>query len=189
VAISRKALADVRSLAAGSREFSLAEERRSAAAVLETAGVSVRLGTQVPERLPEPVATTFATVLRESATNVVRHSRATWCELAVGVTRNEAWLCVTNDGVVPEDEQDDDPADGEEHGSGLPNLEDRIGALGGTLTAGARPDGTYELRAVVPLQPFLPPRRGARLVPKRLRAIRLRWRSGWRARGSGRSAS
>ncbi|WP_158226963.1 sensor histidine kinase [Amycolatopsis vastitatis] len=182
VTISRKALADVRSIAAGSRRFSLAEERRAAAAVLETAGVSVHIGHRLPAHLPEPVATMFATMLREGATNVVRHSKATWCELTVGVTRGEAWLRITNDGVVPGEEPDDD----EEHGAGLRNLEDRVGALGGTLTVGPGPDGTHVLRAAVPLQPFLPPRRGARLVPKRLRAIRLRWRSGWRARGSGR---
>jgi two-component system sensor histidine kinase DesK len=182
VTISRKALADVRSVAAGSRRFSLTEERQAAAAVLETAGVSVRLGHKLPH-LPEPVATTFASMLRESATNVVRHSRATWCELAVGVTKGEAWLRVTNDGVVREAEQHDDEG---EHGAGLRNLQDRVGALGGTLTAGAGPDGTHVLSAAVPLQPFLPPRRGARLVPERFRAIRLPWRSGSRARGSGR---
>ena len=84
VTMSRKALADVRSVAAGKRELCLADEVRAAAAVLETAGVGVCPGQKLPEHLPEPVATTFATILRESATNVVRHSKATWCEVTVG---------------------------------------------------------------------------------------------------------
>jgi two-component system sensor histidine kinase DesK len=181
VTMSRKALADVRSVAAGKRELCLADELRAAAAVLETAGVGVCLGQKLPEHLPEPVATTFATILRESATNVVRHSKATWCEVTVGVTKGEAWLRVANDGAEPGETGDDDG----EHGAGLRNLANRVSLLGGEHTAGAQPGGQYVLHASVPLEPFVRHRRD-HLVPGPLKAILRRWRSGSRGRGCGR---
>ncbi|WP_410642147.1 sensor histidine kinase [Amycolatopsis sp. lyj-346] len=177
--MSRKALADVRSVAAGKREVSLADECRAAAAVLASAGVTVRFDPELPGQLPEAVATTFATVLRESATNVVRHSEASWCEFAVGVSRGEAWLRMHNDGVVPADGEDC----AEEHGWGLRNLAHRVNLLGGELTAGIRPGGTHLLRVTVPMARFGPALQPADRFPAPLRAIRRRWRSGSRAPG------
>ncbi|WP_160169760.1 sensor histidine kinase [Amycolatopsis rifamycinica] len=177
--MARKALADVRSVAAGNREVSLADECRAAAAVLASAGVTVRFDPELPAQLPEAVATTFATVLRESATNVVRHSEASWCEFAIGVDEGQAWLRMLNDGVLPGDGEDR----GEEHGAGLPNLAHRLSLLGGELTAGIRPGGTHLLRVTVPLDRFgLSPQPGNRF-PASFRAIRRRWRSGSRAPG------
>ncbi|MEU0532504.1 sensor histidine kinase [Amycolatopsis tolypomycina] len=170
VTMSRQALADVRSVAAGQRELSLADECAAAAAVLTSAGVTVRFDPVLPEGLPEAVATTFATVLRESVTNVVRHSKATWCEFAFGAGGGEAWLTVANDGVVPGEAE---PCE-EEHGSGLRNLAHRVSLHGGELTAGAGPGGTHLLRASVPLELFGV---GARSWFDPFRAIRRRWRS------------
>ncbi|MET9002775.1 histidine kinase [Amycolatopsis sp. Hca4] len=168
VTMSRKALADVRSVAAGHRELSLADECAAAAAVLTSAGVTVRFDRVLPDQLPEAVATTFATVLRESVTNVVRHSKASWCEFAIGADRDEAWLRVANDGVLP----GGSPECGEERGWGLRNLEHRVGLLGGELTAGTQPGGTHLLHAGVPLAPF-----GVRRGFGPLRAIRRQSRS------------
>lgn len=185
VTMSRKALADVRSVAAGKRELSLVEECRSAAAVLATAGVTVRFDPAQSVQLPAAVDTTLATVLRESATNVVRHSKASWCEFAVGVSQGEAWLRVFNDGVVPGEAEDCE----EEHGRGLRNLAHRVSLLGGELTAGTRPGGTHLVCATVPLARFGADPRDAQPggpAPASLRAIRRRWRSGSRAPGCGR---
>src|SRR5256885_8199825 len=52
VTMSRKALADVRSVAAGQRELSLVDECTAAAAVLRSAGVTVRFDPKLPEQLP-----------------------------------------------------------------------------------------------------------------------------------------
>ncbi|WP_410569660.1 sensor histidine kinase [Amycolatopsis sp. cmx-4-61] len=168
VTMSRKALADVRSVAAGHRELSLADECAAAAAVLTSAGVTVRFDRVLPDQLPEVVATTLATVLRESVTNVVRHSQASWCEFAIGADRGEAWLRVANDGVLPGGPEES----GEERGWGLRNLEHRVSLLGGKLTAGTRPGGTHLLHASVPLEAF-----GVRRGFDPLRAIRRQWRS------------
>ncbi|MEV6647261.1 histidine kinase [Amycolatopsis sp. NPDC051371] len=182
VTMSRKALADVRSVAAGQRELSFEDECRSAAGVLRSAGMIVHFERKLPDQLPDPVATTFATVLRESATNVVRHSKASWCEIAVGATRGKAWLQVANDGVLPSESEDCEEA----HGRGLRNLEHRVHLLDGELTAGARPDGTHLVRVTVPLERFASHRRPVAGISACLKAIRRRWRSGSRAPGCGR---
>lgn len=147
--ISRKGLADVRAIAAGSREMSLAEECRSAASVLRAAGITVGFDGQLPADLPSPVATTLAAVLRESVTNVIRHSKAAWCDFSVVAVAGAVRLQVANDGVPPAGE---DPPAGENCGSGLRNLTYRVEALSGELSVGVRPDGTHRLCAVVPLR-------------------------------------
>ena len=145
LAMSRKALSDVRSVAAGYRELSLDEECCAAAAMLRAAGIEVVVE-RGPAELSGPLATTLATVLREGVTNVVRHSRARRCELLVRTGNGVVSLMVVNDGVIPDEEPD--PA----QGAGLRNLAYRVGLLGGELAAGVQADGTYRLRARVPLR-------------------------------------
>ena len=149
LAMSRKALSDVRSVAAGYRELSLDEECCAAAAMLRAAGIEVVVERSAGE-LSGPVATTLATVLREGVTNVVRHSHARRCELLVRVGSGTASLMVVNDGVLPDEEPD--PA----QGAGLRNLAYRAGLLGGELAAGVQADGTYRLSARVPLRSAQP---------------------------------
>lgn len=148
LAMSRRALADVRSVAAGYRELSLDEEWRAVAAVLRVAGVEAVVD-RPPIALPDQVATTFAAVLREGVTNVVRHSKASRCELSVRADAEVAWLTVTNDGVDGTDAAGAAAA----HGNGLPNLSFRVGMLGGELSAGIQPDGTHRLFVKIPLAP------------------------------------
>jgi two-component system sensor histidine kinase DesK len=145
VAMSRKTLADVRAVAAGHRELSFEEECRAVAAVLRAADIRVTFHNDIPDPLPPEVATTFATVLREAMTNVVRHSRATWCRVSVRVSGGTAWLSVANDGVR-------EPESGLPCGSGLGNLQYRVGELGGELSAEVCPDGMYRLCATVPVR-------------------------------------
>ena len=94
----------------------------------------------------------MATVLREGVTNVVRHAEATWCRCRIDVDGGVARLEVVNDGVPA------DPVPADDCGAGLRNLRDRVGELGGRLTAGVGADGSFRLRADIPL----PARRSVR---------------------------
>ncbi|GAA3569958.1 hypothetical protein GCM10022419_058550 [Nonomuraea rosea] len=134
-----RGLADVRSITSGGPELSLGEEIESARALLGSAGVEVQV--HAPGVEPFPV---LATVLREAATNVVRHSAARRCTIEVGTDAHEVRLRVANDGVPPAV-----PGAG---GSGLASLAARVEAAGGTFTAGDEGDGTFALVAVVPRQ-------------------------------------
>src|SRR5262245_23744060 len=126
--ISRKALADVRSVASGARELSLENESESARSLLAAAGVAVTTGIN-SGGLPAAVKTVLATVLREGITNVLRHSNAERCEISMRQAAGRVWLDIVNDGVQP----DRAPSNG---GSGIRNLSARIAALNGQLVAG-----------------------------------------------------
>jgi signal transduction histidine kinase len=146
--LSRQALSDVRSVASGYRELSLAKESKSAEAVLTAAEVRVRMELE-PGELPSPVSTVLAVVLREGVTNVLRHSKVEQCEIFVHHTAHEVRLEIVNDGVE-ENDAAPEARPGEAMGNGIRNLSDRVAALGGQLSAGPASDGRYRLRAVVP---------------------------------------
>ncbi|MGX7828616.1 sensor histidine kinase [Actinokineospora sp. 24-640] len=141
--ISRLALADVRLVANGYRELSLNEESRSAESVLVAADVDVRLEMHYGELSPE-VRTVLATVLREGVTNVLRHSaKGARCEITVRQVDRMVTMEIVNNGVAGQPGLS--PG-----GSGLRNLSARVARLGGQLTAGLSPDGTFRLSARVP---------------------------------------
>ncbi|GAX51762.1 sensor histidine kinase [Streptomyces olivochromogenes] len=145
LAMSRQSLADVRSVASGYRDMSLQEEISSAESVLNAADVRVtsriRIGT-----VGQTLDTVFATVLREAVTNVLRHSRATHCEIVAEQDGERMSLSVSNDGVTP-GYRDPSP----HSGTGLGNLELRLSAVNGTLTVEREGDGTFRLTATAPL--------------------------------------
>ncbi|MEU4578105.1 sensor histidine kinase [Nonomuraea sp. ATR24] len=141
-ALTRKALKELRQAVRGYRELDLGAELNSVKGVLEAAGV--RCETRLPHReLPEGVAPVFAYVVREAVTNVLKHSTATFCDILIRFTDEEAEVRVRNDGATGRS--------GDELGSGLSGLAERVGAVRGTLTAGPVDDGHFLLRAVVSL--------------------------------------
>lgn len=159
--LARQALSDVRSVASGYRELSLASESRTALSVLASADVRVRME-MLEDELPAPVRTVLAVVLREGVTNVLRHSRVESCEIAMHRTDAGISLDIVNDGVErngrgpapaakPEEPAGPEVPRDPSPGSGIGNLSHRVTDLGGELTAGVEPDGRFRLRAVVPV--------------------------------------
>jgi two-component system sensor histidine kinase DesK len=144
--ISRQALADVRLVASGYRDMSLVQECASAREVLRAAEVEATLTVSVGE-LPPGVDTVLATVLREGMTNLLRHSRVRACTIEAVQEDGTVRLSVVNDGVEPGGAAVDPHG-----GSGLGNLTLRVRAMGGTLSAGLRPDGRFHLVATVPVE-------------------------------------
>jgi len=135
--IARRAVADVRAVAGGYRHMSFGAELDSLVSTLAAAGIDVEV------RIPEGVTAgkldaVLAVVLREAATNVLRHSRARHCVIEMALDEAGTRLCVTNDGVPP-----GTPPDVRD-GSGLGDLAERLRAVGGRLTAEVV-DGTFRL--------------------------------------------
>lgn len=126
--LTRDALADVRSTAAGLRGVSLPAEIASARSALESAGIEAELPT-VADEVPSGVRELFAWTIRESVTNVIRHSRAEHCT----VTLTPASVTVVDDGVGYSGHGSD--------GRGLEGLRERTRAAGGTLATGPGPSG------------------------------------------------
>jgi two-component system sensor histidine kinase DesK len=114
--------------------------------VLTTANVDVSLVRET-EAFPRSVRSTLATVLRESTTNVLRHSDATWCTITLSSVDGQARLEVVNDGVpAPKAARASSGA-----GSGLRNLTERVRSVGGDLTSGADGDRCHRLLVTIPL--------------------------------------
>ena len=135
--LSRQALREVRATVQSYRTLDFDEVLSSVRAVLEAADVRCSVNVHASD-LPAETRTLLAWVVREGATNVLKHSRAEHCTITI----DEGILEMVNDGVSG-------PAN--EHApNGLGGLAQRVGTAGGTLTAAPTPEGGYVLRVVVP---------------------------------------
>ncbi|MBD9722660.1 histidine kinase [Streptomyces caniscabiei] len=153
--VSRQALVDVREAVTGYRRPRLGAELAGARDALTAAGITPELPAH-PDLtdVPEKSESALAWALRESVTNVVRHSGAHRC--TVDLVRRH-----TLDGPVLELTVDDDgpgtpggPA-GTTSGSGLAGLAERLEKVGGTLEAGRSRHG-FRLVARAPATPSGP---------------------------------
>ncbi|HUP99030.1 MAG TPA: histidine kinase [Aeromicrobium sp.] len=141
-ALTRTALRELRQAVRGYRELDLNAELDSVKGVLEAAGVRCEL--RLPYREPPGgVAPAFAYAVREAVTNVLKHSTASFCEITLRFTDEEAELLVRNDGVARRQASD--------LGSGLTGMGERLAGVGGEVTARPTGDGEFLLRAVVSL--------------------------------------
>ncbi|MFI6496573.1 sensor histidine kinase [Nonomuraea typhae] len=131
--LARGALREVRTAVQNYRALDLGEVLASVRAVLEAADVQCTIEGDGGD-LPAEARTLLAAVVREGATNVLKHSAAQRCTITI---RNGV-LEMSNDGISP---------DAGEPG-GLRGLAQRLSAAGGSLSAGAA-DGLYLLRAAV----------------------------------------
>ncbi len=141
--MARDSVRDVREVVRGYRATSLRTELDGMSAVLRAAGIRCAR----PEFSPEPpshVHEPLGWVAREAATNVLRHSSATWCEIAVRVDGDRVGVEIVNDGAA---RRSAGPA-----GSGLAGLAERIRAAGGEFAAGPGGDGTFRVAAAVPVR-------------------------------------
>lgn len=153
----RKASQDARFAVTGTRELSLVDECSCAESVFAATDIEVTI-VRDDHDWRGLIGTVLATVLREGVTNVLRHSKAEWCQITVA--ERDGWACleVVNDGVseLGDDTADKDvtpPADCQDWdtaGNGLRNLAHRVHALGGELRAGPEGDEVFRLRVALP---------------------------------------
>ncbi|MEV8452844.1 sensor histidine kinase [Streptomyces sp. NPDC052095] len=134
--VSRQALIDVRSAVTGYRRPTLPGELAGARTALAAAGVTADVPAEVPGDLPEKAEEALAWALREAVTNVVRHSEAERCTIALASRQTldgpVLELTVADDGVGPS---------GSKPGNGLTGIGERLAAVGGTLTTSASGPG------------------------------------------------
>ncbi|WP_098012130.1 sensor histidine kinase [Streptomyces sp. sk226] len=153
--IARASQQEVRDVVRGYREADLPTELTGARGVLEAAGISVSVeGADGPAGIGAPAAVQAALgwVVRETATNVLRHGDPRHCRIRLARTRDAVVLEVENDGAGPTGSLGDDGS-GTGGGSGLAGLRERLAALGGTLDAGGAGDDLFRVTATVPLTP------------------------------------
>ena len=105
---------------------------------------------------PVPVATDLAAyrVIQESLTNVCKHAGPTAVELRLEYRPDALQVVVENAAPLadavgrPDGRPAPEPTGG---GHGLIGMRERLGALGGSLRTGPRPEGGYRVTALLPL--------------------------------------
>ncbi|MFE7465893.1 sensor histidine kinase [Streptomyces sp. NPDC057499] len=151
--VSRQALVDVRSAVTGYRRPTLPGELAGARTALAAAGITADVPAEAPDGIPQEPEEVLAWALREAVTNVVRHSGARRCTVALTPRQTldgrVLELSVADDGVGPS---------GTKPGNGLTGIGERLAAVDGTLitTAGGPGPGSgqgkgYTLTLSVPL--------------------------------------
>ncbi|MGQ4382324.1 sensor histidine kinase [Streptomyces sp. SAS_270] len=139
--IARESQREVREVVRGYREADLDTELTGAQGVLRAAGITCEV-TGESAGLPAGVQSALGWVVREAATNVLRHGDAERCTVTLRVAEGRVVLTVENDGVR---------GPGEGRGSGLAGLRERLSAIDGELRAGPAGKGLFRLTAEVPL--------------------------------------
>ncbi|MFD7642931.1 sensor histidine kinase [Kitasatospora sp. NPDC059795] len=144
--IAQDSQREVREVVRGYRTVELHTELIGAASVLRAADVDCRTELAGADALPTEAQSVLGWVVRETATNVLRHSEAANCTFRLRVSGGLAVLEVENDGVpaVP-------PARTEGSGSGLRGLRERLAAHGGTLTVAGPGPGRFLVTAELPM--------------------------------------
>jgi two-component system sensor histidine kinase DesK len=154
----RDSIGEMQTVVAGMRDTSLAGEVASARTILNSVGVQTKIDL-APIELDQSTSQVLAWIVREGATNVVRHSDSTVCHLRLHADTDRVVLELASDGKpittrrVPSG------------GHGLRGMRERLAELDGELEAGAQPGGGFLVRACLPL-----PRRAAAELPTPIRA-------------------
>ncbi|GAB3416695.1 sensor histidine kinase [Flindersiella endophytica] len=144
--VARDALRDIKAITRDEHGVSLRTELDGAAALLAAAGVDTRL--EVADPLPALGSgeTALAWAVREGTTNLLRHSEAQRCTIAVERQDGVVRLEISNDGIRGEVAAD---------GSGLPGIAERARAASGTSSSEVAGDW-FRLRVEIPIPTSIP---------------------------------
>jgi PAS domain S-box-containing protein len=104
--------------------------------------IPIDLNTAKNVRLPEPVEVAVYYVTSEALANAAKHAQASCIEVSLATSDGSLLLSIRDDGVGGAE-----PG----RGSGLVGLQDRIEALGGTITVDSPPGGGTSILVTLPL--------------------------------------
>jgi two-component system, NarL family, sensor histidine kinase DesK len=138
--LCRQALTDVRAAVSGYRDVTLVGELARGRELLRASGIAAELPTGIDVVDPAQQEL-FGWAVREGLTNVVRHARAN----SVAVLLSPEAIEIVDDGVGGSAPNGDAP----DAGNGLSGLRERVAAAGGTVEAGPRQSGGWQLRVTV----------------------------------------
>ena len=152
-ALAQQALADVRDAVRGYRRSDLDTELARAVEALGDAGITTEV-VRDDAALTGEQRELLAWVVREGATNVLRHARARHATIRTSSTGGAASVVIEDDGVGPDADEDARDAADERvvPGTGLAGLRDRLTTSGGRLTTTADGSG-FRLHVEVPSGP------------------------------------
>ncbi|MCO1654831.1 sensor histidine kinase [Pseudonocardia humida] len=111
---------------------------------LRSTGLRIDLRLDGADDLPEAVDLTVFRIVQEALTNVVKHADAGHCRVVVGAAGGSVRIDVLDDGHAQRT-SGRRPA-----GQGLIGMRERVAMYGGTLDAGPRPGGGFQVVAEIP---------------------------------------
>ncbi len=141
---ARDALRQVRMAVAGYRQPTLQRELAAARELLEAAGIEPMIPTRLGDHLPAAVDSMLAWSVREAVTNVIRHSRASRCEVRLERFGDRVRLLVVDDGIgAAASGAGRRAVDGRRACSGIAGLHERARAVEATVDARPGPAGGF----------------------------------------------
>jgi two-component system, NarL family, sensor histidine kinase DesK len=139
-AAAREALAEVRAAVTGMTSATLGREIAGAERALAAAGIACKVEGEV-DHIDQGASAVLAMALREAVTNVIRHSGARTCTIALTRQSNTIEMTVSDDG----------DATALREGGGLEGVRARLSAAGGGLAVSGDADGA-RLIAHLPME-------------------------------------
>jgi len=123
---------------------------------LERSGISVRTSVSGDvDQIPDGVRTTVRRLLREGATNVLKHAHVEVpVEVTVSVAADAVDVEVVNT-VIPREGERTEPRFARS-GFGIMGLRERVQLLGGRISSGVVDGGRWHLSASIPFRPDTP---------------------------------
>jgi two-component system sensor histidine kinase DesK len=143
--LARAAHREVRAVVGGYRTVSLRAELDGVRAVLTAAGIACTVDTVPLGSVSAAAVAPLAYALREGATNVLRHSAATWCRISLRREDGTLLLRIVNDGTAAAGAADADA------GNGLRGLRERLAGAHGRLWCEPAGEGRHQLLVRVPV--------------------------------------
>lgn len=119
---ARQALAEVREAIRGYRSIGLAHELNQIRQALAAADIQLNCELNY-QQLPAKIENTLSLILREAATNILRHAAATECHISLQQTPELVQLVITDNGCAD--------LSNLTQGSGLHGMRERVSALAG----------------------------------------------------------
>ncbi|MEH7331181.1 sensor histidine kinase [Neobacillus drentensis] len=124
---SRAALKQVRELVTDMRAATIAEELIQIQQILRAAGITYQYdGVHDFSKIPPFTQNIVGMCVREAATNVVKHSRATHCSVSINLSSEKMKVVIHDDGMGV-------PAKKKQFGNGLSGMVERLALIEGSL--------------------------------------------------------
>ncbi|PEZ04271.1 sensor histidine kinase [Bacillus sp. AFS018417] len=131
---SRNALKQLRELISDMRMITVEEELEQVRVILQAANISLEVKQETSTNVLSPLEQNILGMcLREAVTNVVKHSKATTCVVALLETQGKLILQVKDNGIGLQKNHD---------GNGILGMKERLALIDGVLELDAIHDGT-----------------------------------------------
>lgn len=124
---SRAALKQVRELVTDMRAITIPEELLEIQQILRAAGITYQYDGDIDfSRIPPFTQNMISMCMKEAATNVVKHSRASHCSISIQLSAEKLKAVIRDDGMGI-------PSKNTKFGNGLKGIEERLALIDGTL--------------------------------------------------------